>query len=179
MQAGHWRAHPKANTYRWTSTSQATTTSSATSAGHEVAADIASVARMWVAATYDDLRRAGPDRATQLRRILDSYVLPWFGPRTSTVCDITYFMIHDWLPTLVGRRRGEPDDHERRIARPEVSMAEGERSLREAARMSEVSLATALRGLQGLAWPAGVGVTANWACSSARPCGRWNATLLL
>lgn len=57
----------------------------------ECRADVASVARMWVAAAYDDLRRAGPDRAVQVRRILDAYVVPWFGPQTASVGEITYF----------------------------------------------------------------------------------------
>jgi hypothetical protein len=64
---------------------------------------------MWVAAAYDDLRRAGPDRAKQVRRILDGYVLPWFAPQTTTVGDISYFMVHDWLLHLVGRRRAGAD----------------------------------------------------------------------
>jgi hypothetical protein len=71
---------------------------------------VASVAQMWVAPTYDDLRRAGPDRGTRVRGVLDRYVNPWFGPQTSSVGDITYFMVHEWLLTLVGRGRSEPDD---------------------------------------------------------------------
>lgn len=113
-----------ANTYRWSPTAQATSVSSAASARQEVADDAASVAQMWVAATYDDLRRAGPDRATQVRRVLDSYVIPWFGPRTSTVGDITYFMVHEWLLMLVGRRRGEPED--RQQAPAELGERDGE-----------------------------------------------------
>lgn len=64
-----------------------------------------SVARMWVAAAYDDLRRAGPGQARQVRRILDGYVLPWFAPKTTTVGDISYFMVHDWLLHLVAVAR--------------------------------------------------------------------------
>jgi hypothetical protein len=63
---------------------------------------------MWVAATYDDLRRAGPDRGVRVRFVLDHYVIPWFGPQTSRVGDITYFMVREWLLTLVGRQRSEP-----------------------------------------------------------------------
>ena len=74
-------------------------------AARQFRADVATVSRLWVAAAYDDLRRAGPDRAMQVRRILDGYVVPWFGPQTSTVGDISYFMVHEWLLTLVGRRR--------------------------------------------------------------------------
>ncbi|MBV9661001.1 MAG: hypothetical protein JO337_07580 [Acidimicrobiales bacterium] len=77
------------------------------SAGLGFRADVESVARMWVTAAYDDLRRAGPDRAKHVRRILDGYVLPWFAPKTTTVGDISYFMVHDWLLHLVGRRLGE------------------------------------------------------------------------
>lgn len=45
-----------------------------------------------------------------MRRVLDSYVIPWFGSQTSTVGDITYFMVHEWLLILIGRRRGEPEE---------------------------------------------------------------------
>jgi hypothetical protein len=82
----------------------------ATLAACEVSTDVASVARMWVVAAYDDLRRAGPDRALEVRRILRSYVIPWFGRQTNTVGDISYFMVHEWLLTLLGRRRSEPED---------------------------------------------------------------------
>lgn len=101
---------------------------------------------MWVAAAYDDLRRAGPDRAEQVCRILASYVIPWFGPQTGTIVDITYLMVHEWLLTLVGRPRSRPDD------RPPVAPVVGgmpgadrELSLQEAAELGEVSLATARR----------------------------------
>lgn len=67
------------------------------------ATDIASVGELWVTTAYDDLRRAGPDRATQVRRILSRYVNPWFGPQTSTIGDVTYFMVHAWLMRLAGR----------------------------------------------------------------------------
>jgi hypothetical protein len=39
-------------------------------AARGVVGDVASVAEMWVVATYDDFRRAGPDRAAQIRRTL-------------------------------------------------------------------------------------------------------------
>ncbi len=67
------------------------------------AKDIASVGELWVATGYDDLRRAGPDRATQVPWILSRYVIPWFGPQTSTIGDVTYFMVHAWLMRLTGR----------------------------------------------------------------------------
>ena len=65
---------------------------------------------MEVAATHEDLRRAGPDRTAQVLRVLDSYVIPWIRSQTSTVGDITYFMVHEWLLNLIGRRRGEPEE---------------------------------------------------------------------
>jgi hypothetical protein len=124
------------NAYRWFP--------AATPANREVPADVASVAQMWVAATYDDLRRAGPDRGTRVRGVLDRYVIPWFGPQTSSVGDITYFMVHEWLLTLVGRQRSEPDHH----PPPEVVGAPRtyrDLSLREAAEAGEVSVATVRR----------------------------------
>ena len=100
---------------------------------------------MWVVAAYEDLRRAGPDRAAQVRRILDSYVLPWFVPRTSTVGDITYAMVHEWLLVLIGRRLVDPDDSEPRPVLVAGSGTGREQSLREAADIARVSLATARR----------------------------------
>ena len=111
----------------------------------ELPGDVASVARVWVAAAYDDLRRAGPDRAFEVRRILDRYVVPWFGPQTTTVGDISYFMVHEWLLTLVGRRRLELADHGQVPALFGLAQTDGDLSLREAAEKAEVSLATARR----------------------------------
>jgi hypothetical protein len=68
-----------------------------------LAADIRSVGELWVSTAYDDLRRAGPDRATQVRWILNRYAIPWFGPQTSTIGDVTYFMVHAWLMRIAGR----------------------------------------------------------------------------
>lgn len=68
--------------------------------------DIASVAKEWMNAAYEDLRRGGPDRAERVRRIVDGHLIPWFVPRTTTVADVTYFMCHDWLLHLVGRDHG-------------------------------------------------------------------------
>lgn len=110
-----------------------------------VSGDVASVAEKWAVAAYDDLRRAGPDRAAQVRRILDSYVLPWFVPRTSTVGDITYAMVHEWLLTLVGRRPSEPEAHEPRPVLVTRLGTGREQSLREAAEAAGVSVATARR----------------------------------
>ena len=124
------------NAYRWSP--------AATPANREVPADVASVAQMWVAATYDDLRRAGPDRGTRVRGVLDRYVIPWFGPQTSSVGDITYFMVHEWLLTLVGRQRSEPDHHPppEGVGAPRTYR---DLSLREAAEAGEVSVATVRR----------------------------------
>ena len=60
-------------------------------------ADIRSVGDLWVATAYDDLRRAGPDRATQVRWVLDRYVNRWLALRVGTVGDITCFRVHAWL----------------------------------------------------------------------------------
>lgn len=74
-----------------------------------LAADIRSVGELWVSTAYDGLRRAGPDRATQVRWILNRYVIPWFGPQTSTIGDVTYFMVHAWLMRLAGRPCADTD----------------------------------------------------------------------
>jgi integrase len=100
---------------------------------------------MWVAAAYDDLRRGGPDRADGVRRILDSYVVPWFGPQTATVGEITYPMVHEWLLTLVGRGRGHSDAGENATVALDQSRAGGLWSLRQAAEAGGVSLPTARR----------------------------------
>ena len=91
------------NAYRWSP--------AATPAVREVPTDVASVAQMWVAATYDDLRPGRSSRGLGPggpRSLCDSLVRP---ARTNSVGDITYFMVHEWLLTLVGRQRSEPDDH--------------------------------------------------------------------
>lgn len=100
---------------------------------------------MWVAAAYDDLRRAGPDRARQVRRLLDGYLLPWFAPQTEAVGDITYFMVHDLLLHLVGRGQGQPAAS---VPAEPVLLAVGEGpelSLREAAVAARVSVSTIRR----------------------------------
>lgn len=107
--------------------------------------DLASVAEMWVVAVYDDLRRAGPDRAEQVRRLIEGQILPWFAPRTTTIGDITYAMVHEGLLALVGRKRADPDDVESKRALVAMSRGGRERSLREAAAVAGVSLATARR----------------------------------
>src|SRR5487761_1695066 len=45
--------------------------------------DVASLAKAWMAAAYDDLRRGGPERAERVRRIVEGFLVPWFAPRTT------------------------------------------------------------------------------------------------
>ena len=112
--------------------------------------DVASVAKAWMDAAYEDLRRGGPDRAERVRRIIDGYLVPWFAPRTTTVADVTYYMAHDWLLHLVGR------DHPTKTwsipATPAVAAASAgtdrgsdELTLAEVARLSGMSLSTVRR----------------------------------
>jgi integrase len=133
------------NAYQSSSSASAISDPAETPARREVPDDVASVAQMWVSAAYDDLRRAGPDRGIQVRGILDRYVIPWFGPRTTCVGDISYFMVHEWLLTLVGRRRSEPAGRQKSSVIPRQSKADRELSLREAAEVGQVSLATVRR----------------------------------
>ena len=108
--------------------------------------DVASVARAWMAAAYEDLRRGGPERAERVRRIVEGFLVPWFAPRTATVSDVTYFMAHEWLLHLVGRDRAEVSGA--LLGPPPVpgSYRDGEElSLAEAAKAAGVSLPTARR----------------------------------
>ncbi len=105
--------------------------------------DVASLAKAWMAAAYDDLRRGGPERAERVRRIVEGFLVPWFAPRTATVADVTYFMAHEWLLHLVGR-----DPATRHAPLPVPTAGEqggGELSLAEAAEAAGVSLPTARR----------------------------------
>jgi len=105
--------------------------------------DVASLAKAWMAAAYDDLRRGGPERAERVRRIVEGFLVPWFAPRTATVADVTYFMAHEWLLHLVGR-----DPATRHAPFPVPTAGEpggGELSLAEAAEAAGVSLPTARR----------------------------------
>ncbi len=105
--------------------------------------DVASVAKAWMAAAYDDLRRGGPERAERVRRIVDGLLVPWFAPRTTTVADVTYFMAHEWLLHLVGR---DPATCRAPVPVPSPDEAGGEEmSLAEAAEAAGVSLPTARR----------------------------------
>ena len=113
-------------------------------AARGVSGDVASVAGMWVVAAYDDLRRAGPDRAARVRQVLDGRVLPCspLGRAQSATSEV---MVHEWLLTLVGRRPVDPEQNEGRPVLVARSGAGRERSLREAAKATGVSLATARR----------------------------------
>jgi integrase len=111
----------------------------------ELPSDVASVAGLWVTAAYEGLRRAGPDRQSQVRWVLDRYVIPWFGPQTNTVADITYFMTHEWLLALVGRGQSETDEeYSAPVVLGAIPDDEG-LSVREAADVGEVSLSTVRR----------------------------------
>ena len=96
------RPLPDAERFRTTKPAKRTAPS-AKPPSAKMQSDVASVAKAWMAAAYEDLRRGGPDRAERVRRIVDGYLVPWFAPRTTTVSDITYYMAHDWLLHLVGR----------------------------------------------------------------------------
>jgi integrase len=103
-----------------------------------------------LAAAYEDLRRAGPERAERVRRLVDGYLVPWFAPRTTTIADITYFMAHDWLLYLVGRDSAAGNPSARRpAAGPDPAGGEdGEMSLAEAAKRCGVSVPTMRRRWQ-------------------------------
>ncbi|MDA8285612.1 MAG: site-specific integrase, partial [Actinomycetota bacterium] len=108
--------------------------------------DVASLAKAWMAAAYDDLRRGGPERAERVRRIVEGFLVPWFAPRTTTISDVTYFMAHEWLLHLVGRDRAEASGT--LLGPPPVPgpWRDGEElSLAQAAKAAGVSLPTARR----------------------------------
>ena len=111
--------------------------------------DIASVARAWMNAAYEDLRRGGPDRAERVRRIIDGFLVPWFAPRTTTVADVTYYMAHDWLLHLVGRDHSTGSRSTPAKAAPSAGPADtgttDELTLAEVARLSGMSLPTVRR----------------------------------
>ena len=110
--------------------------------------DVASVAQAWMNAAYEDLRRGGPDRAERVRRIVDGYLVPWFAPRTTTVADVTYFMVHDWLLHLVGRDHATKNRSAPTVppsSTGAVGAAGEELSLADVARLSAMSLPTVRR----------------------------------
>ncbi|MHB1885739.1 MAG: hypothetical protein ACYCVV_12135 [Acidimicrobiales bacterium] len=104
--------------------------------------DVASVAKAWMAAAYEDLRRGGPGRAERVRRIVEGFLVPWFAPRTTTISDVTYFMAHEWLLHLVGR---DPAVRHAPMPIPAAGQAGTELSLADAAQAAGVSLPTARR----------------------------------
>lgn len=80
-----------------------------------------------------------------MRWILDRYVIPWFAPQTRSVGDITYFMVHEWLLRLVGRQGTLPNDGYPTQVELRQLRTDRELSLRQAAEVGGVSLATARR----------------------------------
>jgi integrase len=115
----------------------------------KISPDIASVASAWMAAAYEDLRRGGPERAESVRRIVEAYLVPWFAPRTETIADVTYYMVHEWLLHLVGRAgsngsNGSTAPGGTGAARTEPDQRR-EVSLQEAARLCGVSVPTMRR----------------------------------
>jgi integrase len=114
----------------------------------QISPDIASVANAWMSAAYEDLRRAGPERAESVRRIVDAYLVPWFAPRTKTMTDVTYFMAHEWLLHLVGRVNAPTPSVARRVGSEQSGQPDstiGEVGLAEAARLCGLSLPTMRR----------------------------------
>ena len=108
--------------------------------------DIASVARAWMNAAYEDLRRGGPERAERVRRIVEGYLVPWFAPRTATIADLSYLMAHEWLLRLVGRDRpGSTGNPHPWLSLMSNEGGEGELGLAEAAQAAGVSLPTVRR----------------------------------
>ncbi len=115
----------------------------------KISPDVASVANAWMAAAYEDLRRGGPERAESVRRIVEAYLVPWFAPRTETVADVTYYMVHEWLLHLVGRAatngsNGPTAPGGTRAATPDPDQRR-EVGLQEAARLCRVSVPTMRR----------------------------------
>jgi hypothetical protein len=114
----------------------------------KISPEVASVAQAWMAAAYEDLRRGGPDRAERVRRIIDGYLVPWFAPRTATIADLSYFMVHDWLLHLIGRDQVAESGATRGGPSPQSNGARSggdELTLAEAARVCGVSLPTVRR----------------------------------
>jgi integrase len=114
----------------------------------KISPDVASVAQAWMVAAYEDLRRGGPDRAERVRRIIDGYLVPWFAPRTATIADLSYFMVHDWLLNLIGRDKVAESEATRGGPSPQSNGASSggdELTLAEAARACGVSLPTVRR----------------------------------
>jgi integrase len=107
--------------------------------------DVASVAKAWMSAAYEDLRRGGPDRAERVRRIVDGYLVPWFAPRTTTISDLSYLMAHEWVLHLIGRQQTAAPSIKRTRPLPQRETDATELSLAEAARAAGVSVPTVRR----------------------------------
>jgi integrase len=113
----------------------------------KIQSDVASVAKAWMSAAYEDLRRGGPDRAERVRRIVDGYLVPWFAPRTTTVSDVTYLMAHEWVLHLIGRQQTAAPSITRSglLPQSQVDPEVAELTLAEAARAAGVSVPTVRR----------------------------------
>ena len=111
--------------------------------------DVASVAKAWMSAAYEDLRRGGPDRAERVRRIIDGYLVPWFAPRTTAIVDVSYLMAHDWVLHLIGRQHPSAQSAGPRPQRAGADPEASELTLAEAARVAGVSVPTVRRRWRG------------------------------
>lgn len=109
--------------------------------------DVASVAKAWMNAAYEDLRRGGPDRAERVRRIVDGYLVPWFAPRTATISELSYLMAHEWVLHLIGRQQANAPSTAQagQSLRTQADAEATELSLAEAARAAGVSVPTVRR----------------------------------
>jgi integrase len=109
--------------------------------------DVASVAKAWMNAAYEDLRRGGPDRAERVRRIVEGYLVPWFAPRAATISELSYLMAHEWVLHLIGRQQANACSTARAglALRTQVDPEATELSLTEAAKAAGVSVPTVRR----------------------------------
>lgn len=109
--------------------------------------DVASVAKAWMSAAYEDLRRGGPDRAERVRRIVDGYLVPWFAPRAATISELSYLMAHEWVLHLIGRQQADESSTARAglFLRTQADPEATELSLAQAARAAGVSVPTVRR----------------------------------
>ena len=136
---------PGAERFR-TRKSASRTKTAAKPAPARIQPDVASVAKAWMRAAYEDLRRGGPDRAERVRRIVDGYLVPWFAPRTTTVSDLTYLMAHEWVLHLIGRQpTAAPSPRSGLLPQSQVDPEAAELTLAKAARAAGVSVPTVRR----------------------------------
>jgi integrase len=140
------QSRPLPDPERFRSTKRSQRRSAARPAPAKIQPDVASVARAWMNAAYEDLRRGGPERADRVRRIVDGYLVPWFAPRTTTISDLSYLMAHDWLLHLVGRGHSRTTGTSAVVV-PSLGVVDDteELSLTQAAEAAGVSLPTARR----------------------------------